>query len=56
MANDVNYIAADISQKKLEMVQQFKYLGAIMSEEGSKPEIHSRTVQTVTALPRLKFI
>ena len=52
MANDVNYITANmtIGRKKLMMVQEFKYLGASMSEEESKSEICSRTAQAVTVL------
>ena len=33
-----------------------KYLGAIISEEGSKPDILSRIAQTTAALSRLKII
>ena len=34
----------------------FKYLGAIISNEGSKPEILSRIAQTTATLSRLKII
>ena len=37
-------------------MENFKYLGAIISNEGSKPEILSRIVQTIAALSRLKII
>ena len=37
-------------------VENFKYLGAIISNEGSKPEILSRIAQTTAALFRLKII
>ena len=37
-------------------MENFKYLGAIISNEGSKPEILSRTAQTTAALSRLKII
>ena len=37
-------------------VENFKYLGAIISNEGSKPEILSRIAQTTVALSRLKII
>ena len=30
------------------------YLGSVISDEGSKPEIHSRTAQTTASLTRLK--
>ena len=45
-----------VSGKELETVEQFKYLGAIISEEGSKTEILARTAQTSTAMARLKII
>ena len=37
-------------------VENFKYLGAIISNEGSKPEILSRIAKTTTALSRLTII
>ena len=43
-------------KKRLEEVEIFKYLGAIISNEGSKPEILSRIVQTTATLSRLKII
>ena len=51
-------IRADIKVhgQKLETVQHFKYLGAIISDEGSKPEILARAAQTAMALARLKTI
>ena len=39
----------------LEEVEKFKYLRAIISNEGSKPEIHSRIAQTTAALSSLKI-
>ena len=33
-----------VSGQQLDTVNHFKYLGAIISEEGSKPEIHSRVL------------
>ena len=35
-------------------VTSFGYLGSVITEEGSKPEILSRTAQTTAALTRLK--
>ena len=35
-------------------VTSFGYLGSVITEEGSKPEILSRIVQTTAALTRLK--
>ena len=37
-------------------MESFKYLGAIISNEGSKPEILSRIAQTTAALSRQKII
>ena len=45
-----------IKGQRLEEVENFKYLGAIISSEGSKPEILSRTAKTTAALSRLKTI
>ena len=40
--------------QKLEIVTSFKYLGSVITYEGSKPEILSRIAQTTAALTRLK--
>ena len=40
--------------QKLETVTSFKYLGSVIIDDGSKPEILFRIVQTATALTRLK--
>ena len=45
-----------IKGQRLEEVENFKYIGAIISNEGSKPEILSRIAQTTAALSRLKII
>ena len=45
-----------IKGQRLEEVGKFKYLGAVISNEGSKPEILSRIAQTTAALSRLKII
>ena len=45
-----------IKSQRIEEVENFKYLGAIISNEGSKPEILSRIAQTIVALSRLKTI
>ena len=37
-------------------MENFKYIGTIISNEGSKPEILSRIAQTTAALARLKLI
>ena len=43
-----------ISGQKLETVTSFKYLGSVITDEGSKPKIFSRIAQTAAALTRLK--
>ena len=45
-----------IKGQRLEEVENFKYLRAIISNEGSKPEILSRIAQTAAAFSRLKII
>ena len=45
-----------IKGQRLEEVENFKYFRAIISNEGSKPEILSRIAQTTAALSRLKII
>ena len=45
-----------IDNKKLETVRSFKYVGAIESNEGSRPEVLSRIAQTTAAVTRLKVI
>ncbi|PIK38081.1 hypothetical protein BSL78_25082 [Apostichopus japonicus] len=41
------------SGQQLETVNQFTYLGAIISEEGSKAEVLARAAQTAAALAKL---
>ena len=43
-----------VNGQKLETVTSFNYLGSVITDEGSKPEILSRIAQTTAALPRLK--
>ena len=50
------YVHLDVQGHRLETVTRLKYLGAIISDEGSKPEIISRAAQTATALAKLKTI
>ena len=40
--------------RSLRQSQAFKYLGSVITDEGSKPEILSRIAQTTAALKRLK--
>ena len=39
-----------VNGQKLETVTSFKYLGSIITDKGSKPEILSRIAQTTAAL------
>ena len=43
-----------INGQKLETVTSFKYLGSVITNEGSRPELLSRVAQTTAALTRLK--
>ena len=43
-----------VNGQRLETVTSFKYLGSVISDEDSKPEILSRIAQTTAALTRLK--
>ena len=43
-----------VNRQKLETVTSFKYLGSVISDKGSKPEILSRIAQTTAALTWLK--
>ena len=58
MTNNPNGFQREIKIKgqRLEEVENFKYLGTIISNEGSKPKILSRIAQTTAALSRLKVI
>ena len=55
MTNNTQGISKDIrvNSQTLETVYSFKYLGAIVSDQGSKPEVISKTAQTVAALSKL---
>ena len=56
MTNNTSGINTEIkiNGQKLETVTSFKYLGSVITDEGSKPEILSRIAQTTSALTRLK--
>ena len=45
-----------INGETLDEVEGFKYLGAVVIDQGSKPEVLSRITQTKAALARLKTI
>ena len=56
MTNNTSCINKEIkvSGQKLEIVTSFKYVDSITTDEGSKPEILSRTAHATAALTRLK--
>ena len=56
MTNNTSSINTEIkvTVQKLETVTNFKYLGSVITDEGSKPEILYRIAQTTAALTRLK--
>ena len=58
MTNNTSGINTEIkvNGQMLETVTSFKYLGSVITDEGSKPEILSRTAQTTAALTRLKAV
>ena len=58
MTNSTNGIQREIKVKgqKLATVTSFKYLGAVISDDRSKPEVLSRIAQATTALTKLKPI
>ena len=58
MTNNTSGINTEIkvNGQKLETVSSLKYLCSVITDEGSKPEILSRIVQTTAALTRLKQV
>ena len=58
MTNSNNVIHNDITAngEKLETVKKFKYLGAVVSDEGSKLEILARIEMTVATQTKLDII
>ena len=51
-----NASGINLNGQKLETVTSFKYLGSVITDEGSKPEILSRIAQATAALTRLKAV
>ena len=45
-----------VNGEKLDEVDSFKYLGAVVTDQGSKPDILSRITETTAAPARLKTI
>ena len=60
MTNSVTGIQREreikVKGQKLGTVTSFKYLGAVVSDDGSKPEVLSRIAQATAALTKLKPI
>ena len=58
MTNNTSGINTEIkvNRQKLETVASFKYLGSVITDEGSKPEILSRIAQTTAALTMLNSV
>ena len=58
MTNNTNGFSTDIrvNGEKLDCVNRFKFLGAIITDEGSKPEILARIAQATAAHAKLKTI
>ena len=56
MTNNTSGINTEIKEheQELETVTSFKYLGSVITDEGSKPEILSRTAQTTAVFSKLK--
>ena len=56
MTNNTSGINTEIkvNRQKLKTVTSFEYLGSVITDEGSKPEILSRIAQATAALKRLK--
>ena len=56
MMNNTSGINTEIkvNGQKLETVTSFKYLGLVITDESSKPEILSRIEQETAALAKLK--
>ena len=58
MTNNTSGINTEIkvNGQETETDTSFKYLGSVIADEGSKPEILSRIAQTTAALTRLKRV
>ena len=58
MTNNTSGINTEITVngQKLKTVTSFKYLGSVITDEGSMPEILPRIAQTTAALTRLKTV
>ena len=56
MTNNTSGVNTEVkvNGQKLETVTSFRYLGSVITNEGSKPEMFSRIAQTTAALTKLK--
>ena len=56
MTNNYSSINKEIkvNGQKLETITSFEYMGSVVSDKGSKPEILSKIAQATAALTRLK--
>ena len=56
MTNNTSGINTEIkvNAQKLQTVTSFKYLGSVMTVEGSKPEILSRIAQTTASFDKVE--
>ena len=56
MTNNTQGISTEVkvNGQRLQTVTSFRYLGSVITDEGSKPEILARIAQTTEALTRLK--
>ena len=56
MTNNANGIQREVKGQKFGTVTGFKYLGVVVLDHGSKPEVLSRIAQVTAALTKLKPI
>ena len=56
MTNSANSIQREVKGHQLRTITSFKYFGAVISDDGSKPEVLSRIGQATAALTKLKPI
>ena len=56
LTKSANGIQREIKKLGTDTDTSFKYLGAFVSDDGSKPEVLSRIEQSTTALMKLKLI
>ena len=56
MTNNTSGINTEmkVNGQKLQTVTSFKYLGSVITDEGSKPEILSSIAQTTATLTKLR--